>query len=37
MHLLVLFEAKQVFKEMHDFINEFMFYDIPGLKVHIGD
>ena len=37
MHSLVLSEAEQVFKEMHDFMNEFMFYDIPGPKVHIGD
>ena len=22
---------------MHDFINEFMFYNIPGLKVYISD
>jgi hypothetical protein len=36
-HLLVLSEAKQVFKEMHDFMNEFMFYNIPGLKVYIGN
>ena len=37
MYLLVFSEAEQVFKEMHDFMNKFMFYDIPSLKVHIGD
>ena len=36
-HLLVLFKTKQVFKKMHDFINKFMFYNIPGLKIYIGD
>ena len=36
-HSLVLSKAEQVFKEIHDFINEFMFYDIPGLKIYIGD
>jgi hypothetical protein len=36
-HLLVLSKAKQVFKEMYDFINKFMFYDIPGLKVYISN
>ena len=37
MYSLVLSKAKQVFKEMHDFINKFIFYDILGPKVHIGD
>ena len=37
MHSLVLFKAEQVFKEMHNFMNKFMFYDILGPKVHIGD
>ena len=36
-YLLILSEAKQVFKEMYDFINKFMFYDIPSLKVYIGN
>ena len=36
-YLLVLFEAKQVFKKMHNFINEFIFYNIPGLKAYIGN
>ena len=36
-HLLILFKAEQVFKEIYDFINEFIFYNIPGLKVYIGD
>jgi hypothetical protein len=36
-HLLVLSKAKQVFKEMHNFINEFIFYNIPGLKVYISN
>jgi hypothetical protein len=26
-----------VFKEMYNFIKEFLFYDIPILKVYIGD
>jgi len=37
MYLLVLSEAEQVFKEIHDFINKFIFYDILGLKVYIGN
>ena len=36
-YLFILFKAEQVFKEIHDFINKFMFYDIPGLKVYISD
>ena len=36
-YLLVLSKAEQVFKEMYDFINKFMFYNIPSLKVYIGD
>jgi hypothetical protein len=26
-----------VFKEIHDFINEFIFYNIPSLKVYISN
>jgi hypothetical protein len=26
-----------VFKEMHDFINKFMFYNIPSLKDYINN
>ena len=37
MYLLVLFKAKQVFKEIHNFINKFMFYNIPSLKVYISN
>ena len=37
MYLLILSKAKQVFKEMHNFINKFIFYDIPGLKVYISN
>jgi len=37
MHLLVLSKAEQVFKEIHDFMNEFIFYNIPGLKVYISN
>ena len=36
-YLLVLSKAKQVFNEMHDFINKFIFYNIPGLKVYISN
>ena len=36
-YLLILSKAEQVFKEIYDFINEFIFYNIPGLKVHIGN
>ena len=36
-HLIIISKAKQVFKEMHNFINKFMFYNIPTLKVYIGD
>ena len=37
MYLIIISEAEQVFEEMHNFMNEFMFYDIPALKVYIGD
>jgi len=37
MYLIIISKAKQVFKEMHNFINEFMFYDILILKVYISD
>ena len=33
-YLFVLFKAKQVFKEIYDFINKFIFYNIPSLKVY---
>ena len=36
-HLLVLFKAKQVFKEIYNFINKFIFYNIPSLKVYISN
>ena len=36
-YLLVLSEAEQMFKEIYDFINEFIFYNIPGLKVYISN
>ena len=36
-YLLILSKAKQVFKEIHNFINEFMFYNIPSLKVYISN
>ena len=36
-YLLILFEAEQLFKEIYNFINEFIFYNIPGLKVYISD
>jgi len=36
-HLIIISKAKQVFEEMYNFINKFMFYDIPVLKVYIGD
>ena len=37
MHSIIISEAEQVFEEMHNFMNEFMFYDIPAPKVYIGD
>ena len=37
MHLIIISKAEQVFKEIHNFINKFMFYNIPALKVYIGD
>jgi hypothetical protein len=37
MHLIIISKAKQVFKEMHNFINKFIFYDIPALKVYISN
>ena len=36
-YLFILFKAKQVFKEIYNFINKFMFYNIPGLKVYISN
>ena len=36
-HLIIIFKAKQVFKEMHNFINKFIFYNIPALKVYINN
>ena len=37
MYLFVLSKAKQVFKEIHNFINKCMFYNILSPKVYIGD
>jgi len=37
MHLIIISKTEQVFKEIHNFINKFMFYNIPALKVYIGD
>ena len=34
---LILSKAEQVFKEIHNFINKFIFYNIPSLKVHISN
>ena len=36
-YLFILFKAKQVFKKMYNFINKFIFYNIPSLKVYISD
>ena len=36
-YLFILFKAKQVFKKMHNFINKFIFYNIPSLKVYISN
>ena len=36
-YLFILFKAKQVFKEIYNFINKFIFYNIPSLKVYIGN
>ena len=36
-YLFILFKAEQVFKEIYNFINKFIFYDIPSLKVYISD
>jgi hypothetical protein len=36
-YLLILSEAEWVFKEIYNFINEFIFYNIPSLKVYISD
>ena len=37
MYSLVLFKAEQVFKKIYNFINKFIFYNIPGLKVYISN
>jgi hypothetical protein len=34
---LVLFKAKLIFKEIHNFINKFIFYNIPSLKDYINN
>ena len=34
---LVLFKAEWVFKEIYNFINKFIFYNISGLKVYISN
>ena len=36
-YLFILSKAEQVFKEIYDFINKFIFYNILSLKVYIGD
>ena len=36
-YLIIISEAEQVFKEIYNFINKFIFYNIPSLKVHISD
>ena len=36
-HSIIISKAEQVFKEIYNFINKFMFYNIPALKVYIGD
>ena len=36
-YLIIISKAKQVFKEMYNFINKFIFYNIPILKVYISD
>ena len=36
-HLLILFKAEQVFKEIHNFINKFIFYNIPSPKIYISN
>ena len=36
-YLFILFKAEQVFKEIYNFTNKFIFYNIPGLKVYIGN
>ncbi len=36
-YLIIISKAKQVFKEIYNFINKFIFYNILTLKVYIGD
>ena len=36
-YLIIISKAEQVFKEIHNFINKFIFYNIPILKVYISD
>jgi len=36
-YLIIISKAEQVFKEMYNFINKFIFYDIPVLKVYISN
>ena len=37
MHLIIISKTEQVFKEIYNFINKFIFYNIPALKVYISD
>ena len=37
MYLIIIFKAKQVFKKIYNFINKFIFYNIPTLKVYISN
>ena len=36
-YLIIISKAKQVFKKIYNFINKFIFYNIPALKVYISD
>ena len=37
MHSIIISKAEQVFEKIYNFINKFIFYNIPALKVYIGD
>ena len=36
-YLIIILKAEQVFKKIYNFINKFIFYNIPVLKVYIGN
>ena len=36
-YLIIIFKAKYIFKEIYNFINKFIFYNIPIPKIYISN